>query len=1162
MNNEKSHNKFPSLGFAKFKIHQDDNGNIIDYQLVTADDNFVVIAGCSQNEQEEKYLQQINRWLHKENHADLIRNFNDTLINNKINQFIIIPEGTNQEYKVTTFTESSIYITALFESTSVQHSPDSSFEEPNKQLYYNMPLAYQSLDSNGMLLDVNPQWLKTLGYSRDEVIGKWFGDYIPKEFQAHFKENFAKIKKQGAISGVELQILKKDQSTLDVSFVGTIEKDQKGEFLRSHGVFIDISIQKRIENDLKFQTQRLSMALNASQTGVWDWYFKEKRIDLDEQSYRMAGYKPNDFPNLLKEFRKRIHPDDQLRVENEILKHINGKRKYFDIEYRIASKDKHWMWIRTQGKITEKDEYGNPTHLSGTNTNVDSKKVAEIKLKESEKRFKTMFEELGDAIFITDFDGNIIQANPAAAKQTGYSLRQIKQINMVSALNVDHAVAHQVETINKLKKGGSVYFEEKKRRKNGEEYWTDCTLSLINLEGKDLVLSINRDITERKNAEEKIKQLSHVVEQNPATIVITNLKGEIEYVNQTFCQLTGYTFEEVIGKNPNVLKSGKTSQRVYKELWNTISGGKTWRGELLNRKKDGDLFWEDTSISPLKNETGEITHFVGVKENITDRKRNEILHEIELNIGKAIILTQDDESLFKVIRDELEKVTDSRNLVIGLYDKENEMVRSIYWSDRFDHFAEWPVKNTLSGRVLLNESPLFLTKNDIDAYYRKLGAEPTGKTAEFWIGVPLVIHNKTVGILIVQNYESSKPLDQYTEEVIILVANMVSIYLAKKWNEQELIDAKEKAEESEAQLKESQRVARIGYYIFNIREGLWTSSEMLDEIFGIDESYQRDVAGWLKLIHPDFQMDMQKYLQENILRDHETFDRQYKVVNQKNQSEHWVHGLGDLRYNKKGEITAMFGTIQDISNIKQYENELILAKEKAEESDHLKTAFLANMSHEIRTPMNGIMGFIDVLQHMDVTEHQREYYFDIVNKSGQRLMNTVNDIIEMSRLDSDQVQAKYEPVNLSKFLDELYVFFKPQVQEKKLKFLLSVDTDLENIVSYTDENKLGIIISNLLRNAIKFTHKGSIELGMKKDKEIIFYIKDTGIGIPDESIVSIFDRFVQADNRIERGYEGSGLGLSISKGYAEILGGTIWCDSTLGEGTTFYLSLPVNKDEK
>ncbi|MEI6888671.1 MAG: hybrid sensor histidine kinase/response regulator [Bacteroidales bacterium] len=237
--------------------------------------------------------------------------------------------------------------------------------------------------------------------------------------------------------------------------------------------------------------------------------------------------------------------------------------------------------------------------------------------------------------------------------------------------------------------------------------------------------------------------------------------------------------------------------------------------------------------------------------------------------------------------------------------------------------------------------------------------------------------------------------------------------------------------------------------------------------------------------------------------------------------------------------------------------ELNKAKEKAEESDRLKSAFLINISHEIRTPLNGIFGFLQLLDKVDLDEARKKDFSTMVHSSGQRLLNTINDIIELSTIEAEKSILSFSEVNIMEVMQFHYEFFMPQAEEKLLELIIAEQITGTSAIVQTDKLKLDRIITNLLKNAILFTSQGTIEFGNYLDNDtIVFYVKDSGIGIPSNRIEAVFDRFVQADLSLSRGHEGAGIGLSIAKAYVEALKGNIWVQSVVDQGSTFFFSIP------
>jgi len=492
--------------------------------------------------------------------------------------------------------------------------------------------------------------------------------------------------------------------------------------------------------------------------------------------------------------------------------------------------------------------------------NQEKLRLAKITAEEGEKRYKSLFYDNKSIMILVDpFTGQIVDANKSACDFYGYPHKQIIElkIHQINTLSENEVKLEMQKALLEKR----MHFNFKHRLSNGEIRDVEAYSGKVNVNGNDLLYSVIHDVTARKLAEDKLVKLRTSIEQSPLSIIITDLKGIIEYINPYYSKLTGYSEIELLGKNPKIINSGVQSKEFYKKMWNTILGGNKWEGEMCNKKKNGELYWEQARISPIVNSLGEITHFVGIKEDITELKK-------------------------------------------------------------------------------------------------------------------------------------------HTEE-------------------------------------------------------------------------------------------------------------------------------------------------------------LIAAKEKAEESDRLKSAFLANMSHEIRTPMNGILGFTSLLLEPDLTKNTKEKYIKIIHQSGERMLNTVNDIIEISKIEAGIIEIKNSSFKIKENINNIVRFFQPQAQKKGL--ILYFDNEKQNLnpTIETDIRKFESILSNLIKNAIKYTDKGTITVSYSiKDEWITICVHDTGIGIPKNRQSAIFNRFEQADIEDTKVFQGSGLGLSIAKSYVEILGGNIWVESIEGKGSQFYFTVP------
>ncbi|MDA3953953.1 MAG: ATP-binding protein [Bacteroidales bacterium] len=256
-------------------------------------------------------------------------------------------------------------------------------------------------------------------------------------------------------------------------------------------------------------------------------------------------------------------------------------------------------------------------------------------------------------------------------------------------------------------------------------------------------------------------------------------------------------------------------------------------------------------------------------------------------------------------------------------------------------------------------------------------------------------------------------------------------------------------------------------------------------------------------------------------------------------------------------LVLLIYSIINIVERKRYEKTILSAKIKAEESDRLKTAFLNNISHEIRTPLNGILGFSELLTDDNSDEQQKQAYMEIIQASSSRLLSTISDVIELSKIQSRQQEVRPREFDVEQIIKKVTDAFETEIEKKNLKLIIKYPDNKNKSLISTDEDKFKRVLSYLLNNAIKFTAKGLIEIGYEVHKDAyLFYVKDTGIGINPENANNIFKFFNQEEATLSRKYEGLGIGLSISKSLVDILGGSIRFESEVGKGSAFYFNLP------
>jgi len=343
----------------------------------------------------------------------------------------------------------------------------------------------------------------------------------------------------------------------------------------------------------------------------------------------------------------------------------------------------------------------------------------------------------------------------------------------------------------------------------------------------------------------------------------------------------------------------------------------------------------------------------------------------------------------------------------------------------------------------------------------------------------------------------------------------------------------------------------------------WTMKYISDGIYELagylpNEFIDNKIRSYNSIIDPEDQkrveVEIHKALSTGYL-----YTIEYRVITSSgNKRWAWERGRG---YYEGDKLVALEGFISDITDRKRIEEELIRARNKAEQSDRLKTAFLHNISHEIRTPMNAIVGFTTLLDSPDNTDESRRQYIDIIYQSSNQLLSIITDIVDISNIETGLVKVSLTGVNLNSLIRNLYDQYSLRASNQKLAFKFTIHLTDEDANVMTDETKVIQVFSNLLNNALKFTREGRIEFGyVLRGKTIEFFVSDTGIGIASKNHTKVFERFFQVESPSAKQYSGTGLGLSISKAYVELLGGTMWLISTPGKGSLFCFSIPFSKN--
>ena len=361
---------------------------------------------------------------------------------------------------------------------------------------------------------------------------------------------------------------------------------------------------------------------------------------------------------------------------------------------------------------------------------------------------------------------------------------------------------------------------------------------------------------------------------------------------------------------------------------------------------------------------------------------------------------------------------------------------------------------------------------------------------------------------------------------------------------------------SESRLKRAEIASKTGNWELHIDEQKIYASKGAIKLYGLEED-QFDFSDIKNYALPEYRPILDLALQ-NLIEENKPYNIEFKIKIQDTGEIKDIHSIA-LYDNEK---RILFGSIQDITERKRAEAELIAAKEKAEESDRLKSSFLANMSHEIRTPLNSVIGFSELMTDPDFDPNQENQFAKIINASGNNLLSIISDIMDISKIEAGQVEVKNQLFSVNKLMTDLQKEYSFKAMEKGIELILDPLNPMEEVFIESDQTKLRQILVNLVGNSIKFTEEGTIKIGMRiKGNFLEFHVKDTGIGIYPEFQIKIFERFRQVESAYSRKYGGTGLGLAISKSLTELLGGTMWLESEPGKGSTFYFTIPTNHQQ-
>ncbi len=1056
------------------------------------------------------------------------------------------------------------------ESNKASDKPDDSLADQvvtNFRTFFNtIDHMLGVVDLDGFFIEVNDAGLERLGYVLKELKGKDANVIFPVEVHDEITQRFYKIKETGKDSWTYSLLTKRGGLIpAEITFHKGVWDNQEAYFILAKEVGSEEMLSKAREVSLRILNKEsngrpdsvIKMALKEtikltnSKIGFFGTYLEGESILSDliwvisDKSLANESYPDKMFFSPKDDLVNRIKPDKPLLIEDLSRKGELSISPYLHSGLVVPIIDRGEVKYLV-GLGNKQDIYNeldkNIISILWDNVASKIKRVYfKLELEESEAEYKNLFNSSRDALLLFDLNaGKIVLCNDETLRMFGYrshtEILKKSPLELSAEFQPDGSRSSDALRVNPSQALlDRVYIPNWIHvKKNGKEFPSEVTLTSVTYKGRQIILANIRDISD------KLKVASEL-EMSEQSINLAIKEAELgiwDYNCSTGKMIIGKGFGKFYGANSEKksISIDKWLDLIHpddfeksKKLFNDHVNGKSkaYRCEYRIQQNDGVYKWVLVSGRAISRD---------------DKGKAERVVGILMDIDSSRILSKQAE--------------DTRNFL--------QMIISSIESILF-------VKDD-SGRYLLINR----------AFTEKLGLkekEVLGKTSN---ELPVRLNLDT---LLTDEIVIKQGIEQTYEEELRLNDGKVYDFLVTK------IPVKDKEGRVYAQvglatdithIKKLERDLRNNFFsldaaINGTGNGLWEWNPKDDDLILNDNWFQ--MLGYTRsyfnkrykkfsfktfadFIHPEDIEDVGKELEKHYAGETDYYRTEIRMLTSENQWK-WILASGKVwERDKDNNPVRMVGIHVDIDYRVRIEEQLKQALLKAEESDRLKSAFLANMSHEIRTPMNGIIGFLDLLESDNISVQHRNEYMNIIRSNSVQLLNIVNDIVDISKIESGLITVHKTWFDLLPLLDEIEMQYKPGIEQKHLYLKTDCRLEERDREINTDHTKLRQVLSNLISNAIKFTNKGGILLRCERiDRFIEFCVADTGMGIAVDIQNKVFDRFVQADPGLSRIQEGTGLGLSICKAYVEKLGGKIWVESSPGKGSKFFFTIPVDASE-
>lgn len=1081
----------------------------------------------------------------------------------------------------------------------------------NKDLFQNIFEAssegIMAVNEDGLILMTNPACEQLFGYKSGELIGESIAILIPEKFKKLYKNH---IKKQITPRKTEADIwgIKKDgiKFSLNIGLSSTVVDGQNAtiSFFRDATQHKnDLRTIKKTNAKLIKSNRKFNTLIN-NQKGI---VFRSKNNRQYEMEYisegclEITGHPPEDFIKQTMDYGSLILAEERDTVWEDIQTAVKQKNPY-SVEYRIKHKDgtKKYVWER--GAAIYNDESGEII-LEGFISDITPRKEIELALRRSESKIKALLEANPDMMFIQDREGVYLDWYANNPEKLSMKPEKFIGLNMKNVLP-PHVYQEIKSSHNMAIESGEMQITEISVQGNsGTEYFENRVVPMSD----HSLLTIVREVTEERTKDAILTIQNNALASAGNSIVIADARQPntpIIYWNAAFEKMTGYSQKEILGKNSQFLQNDDRDQKEMDIMKNAIDNGEACQVIVRNYRKNGTMFWNDVTITPVRNEENKLTHFINVQNDVTAKVKEEYLKDKTRKILELIVQNNPLKAISYKIVEALETHFKDCVASILLLDTEHKTLHNLAAPNLPKSFSNYIDGTKIGPKLGSCDTAVFLRKeiiissipiNFLWKNYKKVALKNGLKSC--W-SFPIMSSTQQVLGLFAICYHSPRKPSKGEKEIIMDMTHLISIAIenhnnvitiqenrlelerhAQKLEEkvqertQEVMATVQKLVESNLHLEDQILITKLAEseaitskniaseIAKNFPNGfVAVMNKNLEVLFAEGDALTQ--LGLRHILHEGMSLDevtlfseqrialVKENIKKTLSGQHLSFEANYK-------GRYFAVNTAPL-VDKDNEITYALHVYNDISKQKEIEFTIQNALIIEQELNDLKSRFISLASHEFRTPLSAILTSAILIgkQNEQGNEQKRERYLAQIERNVNNLTIILNDFLSLSKLDEGEVVPTPEWFDLISFSKML---IRDSNIGLKKNQSISVTSSNEKLFVNLDVKLLGHILNNLLSNASKYSSEdSSIEFKISpKQENVIIQISDQGMGIPKEEHKHLFGRFFRAKNAAN--IEGTGLGLNIVKQYTELMGGTIKFKSELNKGSTFWVELPIQK---